>query len=169
MSFTLGDILKREGLVPREKTFSEYEFGWLAEKRLWKKIEPRYKRGWKLKDHRPFMVVKEENDYVYFILFTSSPFRFPCDKDREYGIEEETPEIDLGVCRVKDDGRCNSLRGGSKLFKRFNEGSCKIVLRIKGKLLEENSYRCGKCDEKDIPENVRTILERELREWKGQD
>lgn len=164
----MGEILKRAGVTSVRKAFPDYAFGWIEESKVWKGIEPYGRKGWKIKSHRPFMVVGSDKEYVYFILFTSSSFRFPCDRDKEYGIEDATPEVDLSRCEPRDFERCREL-GKCKVFKRMLGSSCRIVLRIRRRLLEEGSYTCGVCSEELLPEELRRIVSKELEEWKHTD
>jgi len=163
MSFRLGDILKEH--YPVSSDFKRFSVGWYREKKLWKSIEPSRGKRWETAGFRPYMVIHTEGDYVYLILFTTSSFYFPCDKDKRYGIEGKTPCIDMSKCEIELRDRCSSLRGESKVFKRRLRKSCKIVLRIKKNLLKAGSYECGRCTEEDIPQLLKDIFRAELKEW----
>ncbi len=166
MPFRLGEILTKGVHEGRDK-LSRYSVGWYEERRLWRELEPRSNRGWEVKDFRPFMVVDSDGDYLHLVLFTSSSFILRCRKDRKYGIENRTPEVDFGRCFIKREGHCKVIRGKGKIFKRMVEGrNCHIVLRIKRRLLEENAYTCGVCLQEALTDEIKEIFRRELEEWK---
>ncbi len=152
-------------------TIQEFSFGWIKEEELWKHFEPFHGRGWRLSKYRPFMVVKVKDTYVYFILFSTTPYAFPCDKDRKYGIEGNTPEMSFERCILKDKPYCEKLKEPSKLFKRrIGKRKCVFVMRLKRNYFEneENVNFCGFCSEKDIPEKILRIIKEELKEWENE-
>ncbi len=169
MALRLGDILREAGFTEVEKGFPKYAVGWYEEEKLWKTIEPFHSRSWNLAKHRPFMVVHTDPQYVYFILFSKSSYMFRCRRDKEYGIEDNTPEVDFQKCDLRDELPCSKLEEKGKLFKRIFDGDCWIVLRINRIFLQEGSVVCGVCSGEAIPQVVEGIIQRELERWKRID
>jgi hypothetical protein len=166
VSFLLGEVLRELGEKRWEDVFPLKSVGWYKEKELWNRLEPfPGKFRWKIKDYRPFLVVHCDNEYVYLILFTSFKGRLRCKRDREYGIEYETPKVDLAHCDLDTGYPCSNLSGSSMVFKRRIGSDCRFVLRIKKDLLRRGSQICGTCGDKALPEVLKRIIEKELNEW----
>ncbi len=157
----LYDLIK--DLLPKEYAkIPKYSLGFYEEENAYKFIEP--KGQWNTKINRPFLVVHEENNDVYFILLTTSNNKFGCTKDEKYGAVLYEPLIDTEKC-IADKVKCNWIKGKSKIFKLKIRNNCFIVLKIKRFYFDQFFHICGKCDEKVIPDVINLIVREELKGW----
>ncbi len=160
MGFDLSHIFKE---IYQIYSVPKFSIGFYKEKKSWSLIKPLGNK-WGIKEKRPFIVVHTTEKYIYFILLTTSNFHFPCYKDRVYGITYNTPKVNIKDCNI-DNAECLWIREDGKIFKRKINDDCAIVLRIGKKYFEEFFYTCGKCKESVIPEDLKIIVDQELKGW----
>ncbi len=155
--FSLGEILKEAGLVDSHR-IEKLSIWWYDEGRFWHLIQP-YGRPWNVKTLRPFLVVGDDENFVYIVMMSTK--RFICE-----GLEERDMELDIDKCEIEPVGRCNWIRKKSNVFVRRLNTHCRIVLRIPKAFLETVAGRCGLCSEEILSEEIRIFIDREMEEWR---
>ncbi len=163
----LGELLKEVfNSGKKTTTCPPLLCGYIDERLLniFKKTKSNIKAGKK----RPFLVVHSSEKFCYLILFTTSSIKFPCKRDEDYGIQDETPSLEWkDYCKKNANCEKAFSAPASKLYKLILlNNDCHIVLQIPKRFLSTEGFvKCGIYPENEIPQKIKEIVRGELKRW----
>ncbi len=158
--FSLGEILKEAGIVDKDRV-EKLSIWSYEEEKYWNFLEPESK-PWNIKSMRPLIVIGDDSKYVYLIMTSSTDVYCT----NYYSVDRKIFEIDLDLCEIETSRKCKWIGGKRNVFRKRLNSHCKLVLRLSRIYLEAVAEKCGECSDKLFSEELRSLINKEIQEWK---